>query len=132
MWTTLATSIFSLFVGAVPGIVREIAQAKVDLANTETERERIATEERIKALEAKRDVLIANSTTPWDAVFRATVIAPFAIYIAWTVAWDKIACKWFMSAVDCTTDPLAPWQTQVLAVLLAYLFVTDITKVFKK
>ena len=43
-------TILSLFIGAVPAIVREIANARNEEHNAKTEQQRIAAEERIKAL----------------------------------------------------------------------------------
>lgn len=128
MWT----AILSLVVGALPTVISSLAQARVDLANATTEQAKVTANENIKALESKRDVLIANSTSPWDSIMRASILAPFTFYIAWTVAWDKIGCKWFFNDASCTTDPLADWQINILGVLLAYLFVTDVTKIFKR
>jgi TRAP-type mannitol/chloroaromatic compound transport system permease small subunit len=88
--------------------------------------------ERIKALEAKRDVLIAESNTPWTNVFRACFLVPTAFYYAWTVAWDKIGCKWVYGANVCETDPLSPWQMNILMIIIGYLFITDITKILKR
>lgn len=130
----LWTSILSIVIGAVPAIVRELAKAKVDLANAETEMEKVAAQERIKALEARRDVLIAESNTPWTNIFRAAILAPISFYIAWTIAWDKIMCKWFMTSGPgvCETDKLGDWQLQILMIIIGYLFITDVTKILKR
>lgn len=128
----LWTSILSLVIGAVPAIIRELAQARVQLANAETEKEKVEAQERIKALEAKRDVLIAESNTPWNNIFRASILFPISLYLSWTIAWDKIACKWFFDSGVCTTDPLASWQMQILMIVIGYLFVTDVTKILKR
>lgn len=132
MWGT----ILSLVLGAVPGIVRELAKARVDLANAQTEMEKVHAQERIKALEAQRDVLIAESSSPWNTVGRMVWLVPAGIYFSWTMVWDKIACKWFNSAatVDqvCTTDKLGDWQMGILLTIVGFYFVTDLTKILKR
>lgn len=116
-------AIIGLFTGQLPGIVREIFQARVDLAKTQNEKERILTEERIHTLEARRDFLISNSQ--WAMYLIAAILAPFVIYLWWIIGWDKIACKWVNPAelvkTVCTTDPLSPWLEGILASIVALL-----------
>jgi hypothetical protein len=119
MWT----AIIGLFTGQLPGIVREIFQARADVAKSQTERERVAAEERVKSLEARRDFLISNNR--WAMYLIAAVLAPFVIYIWWLVGWDKIACKWFnpveLRDAVCSTDPLSPWLTATFGSILTLL-----------
>ena len=116
-------AIIGLFTGQLPGIVREIMQARVDLAKTQNEKERILTEERIHTLEARRDFLISNSQ--WAMYLIAAILAPFVIYLWWIIGWDKIACKWItpldLVADVCKTDPLSPWLEGILASIVALL-----------
>ena len=118
MWQIIT----SLVLGAVPSIVGALAKAKVDMMNATTEHEKVEISERIKALESRRDVLIAESRTPWNQLTRAAILAPLVIFLNWTTLWDKIACKWFFHESVCTTDPLSAWQAGIFAVGLGYLF----------
>lgn len=113
MWT----AILSLFTGQLPGIVREIAQARVDLSKTQNERERILAEERVHSLESRRDFLISNSR--WAMYLLAAVLAPYVFYLWWVVGWDKIACHWVDMCRD--TDPLSPWLEATFGSILALL-----------
>ena len=117
MWT----AIISLFTGQLPGIVREIMQARVDLAKTQNEKERILVEERIHVLEARRDFLISNSQ--WAMYLIAAILAPFVLYLWWIIGYDKIVCPWFFtpSKFVCSTDPLSPWLEGILASIVALL-----------
>lgn len=133
MWTT----ILSLVLGGVPAIISGIAKARVDLANAETEKEKVAAQERIKALEMQRDVLIKESTTPWNTIARFSLLGPAVVYLWWVIAWDKIACKWFYSLEaplypSCTTDPLSPWLTGIVGVMIGFYFLTDASKIWKR
>jgi len=127
MWAT----ILSLVLGAVPGIVKEIANAKVQLANAETEQEKVAAEERVKALEAKRDVLVSESRAPWDHIARLCFVAPTAFFYAYTLVWDKIMHKWFYG-VDSSTDKLGDWQWYLMVMIVGFYFLGDITKLVKR
>lgn len=124
--------ILSLVMGAIPAITREIANAKVELNKTQTERERVAAEERIKALEARRDVLVAEAGSPWNTIGRMSITLPVAFYLGWVIAWDKIACKWFLPIRECTTDPLSDWLSMIALTVVGFYFVTDLTKVIKR
>lgn len=125
-------TILSLVMGGIPSIVREIAQAKNNLENAKTDREKVFAEERVKALEAKRDVLVSESRTPWNHIARFTLLAPFAFYLTWVTAWDKIACKWFLDQTQCTTDPLSDWLSAIAMMIIGFYFVTDWTRTIKK
>lgn len=132
MWIT----ILSLFIGAVPAIIKGIAAARVDLANAETEKEKIAANERIKGLEAQRDLLIKEAATPWNIIARCILLGPFAFYLTWVVAYDKIICKWHtpvdqVSAV-CTTDSLSPWLMGIAGVMIGFYFLTDLSRILKR
>lgn len=132
MWGT----ILSLVLGAVPGVIRELAAARVNLANAETEKEKVEANERIKALEAKRDVLIAESATPWNVIARFCLLGPAAFYLFWISAYDKIICKWVTAPENvnavCTTDPLSDWQMGIVGIMVGFYFLTDVTKIMKR
>ena len=130
MWPTIASLIF----GALPTVIKSIGEAKKAALDAQTEQEKVAANERIKALEARRDVLIAESRTPWNHVARFVLLAPFAFYLAWVVVWDKITCKWFYvpSKTVCSTDPLSDWLAQIAMIMIGFYFVTDIVNRFKR
>jgi hypothetical protein len=128
MWT----AILSLVIGGLPAIVQAIGQARHDSQVAETDKERIAADERVKALEAQKEILLREATTPWNAIARFSLLAPVAFYFSWTIAWDKIGCKWFLDPGSCTTDPLSPWQNGIAAMIVGFYFLTDWTKVFRR
>lgn len=132
MWATIA----SLFFGALPTITKQIADARVQLANAKTEENRIAAEERVKTLEIRRDVLIAESRSPWNSVARFVLTAPIAFYLFLNYAWDKGVCKWLsvetQASSICTTDPLSPWLAGIAITVVGFYFVTDLTKIIKR
>ena len=131
LWTLL-----SLVIGGIPAIIKQIAQAKVDLANARTNSEKIAAEERIKGLEYQRDVLIKETDSPWYFVAKFSLMAPFVFYFAWVIAYDKIICKWHTAPVlvpeVCVTDPLSPWLLGIAVMIYGFYFLSDITKFLKR
>ncbi len=118
--------ILSLVLGALPAVISQLSKARVDLANAETQQEKIAANERIKALEARRDVLIKEQDSPWNSIARFLFVAPIAAYWFWTIVWDKLVCT------NCSTDPLADWQMNILYGILGYYFLMDLTRLIKR
>lgn len=118
-------SIVSLLIGALPAIAGEISKARIQAQNAKTEQERISAEERIKSLEARRDVLVAESNTPWNTLGRAFLMLPFGLYFAKLLIWDKVL-EWG------NTDPLSPILTALAFTVYGFYFATDITRILKR
>ncbi len=114
-------SLISLVLGAVPAVVRELAQARVAQANATTDQEKIAAEENIKALEARRDVLIQGTKSPWDIAARAFLMAPAGI-LMWKIwVWDKV--------LDLgSTDPLSQLDITLIFTIYGFYFVTKLLR----
>lgn len=55
----------------INGITKAISDERITAIKAKTDQERIAAEERAKALEAKRDVMVASSAYPFDTVIRS-------------------------------------------------------------
>ena len=121
MWFTL----LSLVLGSVPAIVGEIAKARVEAKNAKTEAERIAADERIKALEARRDVLIAESTSPWNTIGRIFLMLPFGLLTWKLVVWDWML-QWG------STPKLSDMIVALMFTVFGFYFVTDITRILKR
>lgn len=100
-------------------IVDKIAAARLAAANAETNAERIAADERIAALQARRDVLIAESGSRANGWVRAAFAVPFVIYNAKLVLWDKV----FAFGV---TDPLSDELFQIELAVIGFYFLYDI------
>lgn len=85
MWAFL----FGL-VDPISRIVGKIADAKVELAKAQTDKDRIAAQAQVDTLQARRDVLVAESGTKLNGFIRAGFALPFVIYNAKLVIWDKV------------------------------------------
>lgn len=111
----------------VTRIVEKIAQARLEQTKAETDKEKIASTERIAALEARKAVLIAEANTPLNAIVRAAFSIPLAIYFAKIVLWDKV----IMGGAS-ATDDLTPNQWMMVWIVLGFYFVTDVARVMRR
>lgn len=76
--------------GLANNITNAIANERIKLINAKTEEERIASQERINTLQARRDVLLAESHSPWNGLMRFILaLGPAAILLKF-LFWDKV------------------------------------------
>ncbi len=78
-----------------------------------TDKEKIAADERIRALEARRDVLVAEGSSRINAIMRAGYGIPPMIYLGKLYVWDKVL-GWGV------TDPLSPELWNVLWTVVGF------------
>lgn len=78
------------FIDPISKITGQIADAFAKKVDAQTERERIEADQEIKTLEAKRAVLVAESSTPINALIRAWLVFPPSLYVAKIFVWDKV------------------------------------------
>ena len=102
----------------VSRIVGKIADTRLEMAKAQTDKERIYADEKIKILEARRDVLVAESGSRLNAFIRAGFALPFVIYNAKLVLWDKVL-GWG------STDPLSSELFQVELACLGFYFLYE-------
>ena len=85
----LLTSLLGL-VDPISRIAGKIADARIASIQASTDKERIEQEERVKALEARRDVLKAESDGGVNGVVRALLAAPIVVFLWKVIIWDKV------------------------------------------
>jgi len=96
-------------------IAGKIADYKIAAQNAQTDRERLAADERVKGLEARRDVMVAEAGSRTNQFVRVGFALPFVIYNAKLVLWDKV--------LDLgSTDPLSPELYQVQLACIGFYF----------
>jgi hypothetical protein len=106
----------------VNGITNAITNEKIKLANAQTEQERIASQERITSLQAKRDVLIAESgRSNINAVIRGWIGASVAFILSKLLIWDKALGDW----TGGHTDALDPNLWQVIMATIGFYFLYE-------
>ena len=71
-------------------IAGKIADARIAAINATTDKERIEQEERVKALEARRDVLKAEAGGRVNAIIRALLAVPVVVFLWKVIIWDKV------------------------------------------
>lgn len=90
----------SLFT-TVNGITSAISNERLKLIQAKTDQEKIAAEERIASLQAKRDVMVAESSiSKLNAIVRATIGGSVAFLLAKIFVYDKALGQWTGGRVD--------------------------------
>lgn len=117
----------------INGITKAISDTKLAAINAKTQEEKIASEERVKTLEQRRDVLVAEAGVSKANVYVRTFIAlPIGILFWKIYVWDKAFGQW----TGGRTDALSPELWQVIQVVLGFYFLyeaaTGVTKLIKQ
>lgn len=142
----------SFLLGLIPGafttingITNAISNERIRKIDAVTDQERIRADERIKSLEAKRSVLVAEAgMSRTNAFLRASIGASVAIVIAKLEVWDKVVgsfagCAGPMgSALECAifrTDPLDANQWAIITAVVGFYFLyegaVNVTRIIK-
>lgn len=114
----------------IGSIVGQLAEAYKAKQSALTDQEKIAADERIKVLEAKRDVLVAESASGGPASWIRPLFAlPFVIYIWKLVIWDKVLSLG-------TTDALSPELADIMMLVITGYFLgrtaEKVTRIVKR
>jgi len=114
----------------VNGIIKSLADAKVQLKNAENDEQRIFQQERINALNAKMNLQLGEAPfTRLNAMTRTAAAAGPIIVLLKIFVWDKALGQW----TGGYTDPLGEQLWQVIMVVLGFYFVSDMAaRVFGK
>ena len=105
-------------------IAKDLAAAHVEKSNALTEQQRIAADERIATLSARRDVILAAQADPMERWIRIGFAAPFVFYIWKLVVWDKLL-GWG------ATDDLSSDLWAILYIVLGGYFVDTVVRRLK-
>lgn len=95
-------------INPIERIASKIADYKIAQQNAQTDQERIHAQERISALEAKRDVLVAEANMPGNILMRAWLAFPPSFVVAKILVWDKALGQWTGGHTD-ALDPNLWW-----------------------
>lgn len=138
----------SFILGLIPGalntingITNAISNQKIAAINAKTQEEKIAAEENVKVLEARRDVLINAQQRSWFAIWVQNLLGlTGVVIIAKLGIWDKVVgsfagcagklgnlpgCETF------NTDPLGSDLTMLIGATVAFYLVTS-SRLFNK
>lgn len=111
IWQTIIAGLLN----PLTKITGQIAQVRLEAEKAKTNKERIAANERIKSLEARRDVLVKSGNDRFNGVIRGLFAFPFVVYIWKLIIWDKVLRLG-------STDPLSEILTYLLMVIVGFYF----------
>jgi hypothetical protein len=106
-------------INPIAGIATEIAKYKTVALSATTDRARIEAEERVDALQARRDVMVAESGSRINLFIRAGFTLPFVVYNAKLIIWDKVLSLG-------STDPLSADLYHVQLAVIGFYFLHSI------
>ena len=120
---------FKLLLGFLSGPLSQISsdlkeayQSKLAATN---DKERIAADERINHLEARKSIILAAQSDPFERWVRILFATPFALYIWKLVVYDKIL-EWG------TTDNLSADLWNMFYIVLGGYFLETTVRTFKR
>lgn len=109
-------SVLLKFLGVgLPAIINEIQKERTKQLDAKTEQEKIASEERIQVLEAKKNVILASYNDRFNNIVRFIWAVPFIVYVWKLIIWDKVL-GWG------ATDSLSPTLEYILWTILGGYF----------
>ena len=120
-------SILFGLIDPVTRIVEKLAQARLEQTKAQTDREKIASDERIAALEARKAVLIAEANTPINALVRFCLTFPIIFYLIKVILWDKV-----IMGGTTSTDDLSQNQWTLVWIIFGFYFVSDVTRILRR
>jgi hypothetical protein len=135
MWSfiTAIPSLISGVFGTIDGITSAISNERIAGINAQTTEERIASDERVKALAARRDVLIAESSVSRANIMVRCLLAGPVIVILWKIyVWDKALGQWTGGHTDGLSSEL--WQVIMIQIGFYFLYegAIGVTRILKR
>lgn len=116
----------------VNGITNAISNERLKLIDAKTEQSRVASQERINSLQAKRDVLIAESAgSRFNAFVRGSIGASVSILLAKLFIYDKALGQWTHGNVEALDPNLWNIVTAVIGFYFLYEGAVNVTRIAK-
>lgn len=113
-------------IGTIAGQIAEAWKAR---EQAKTDAEKVAADERIKTLEMRRDVLVAESGSRINAFLRLLFVVPVALYVGKLFVWDKVLGLG-------VTDPLSPMMEGIMWTVIGFLFLDNtagkVTRIWRR
>ena len=122
MWKLL----LSLVTGPLTQISTDLKEAYQSKLNAKNDSERIASDERINLLEARKTTILAAQSDPVERFVRIGYALPMVVYVNKLVIWDKVLGLG-------NTDNLSPDLWNVFFIILGGYFIDNVVrKVMKR
>jgi hypothetical protein len=138
-------SLLSGLFGTVNSITNAISNERIAGINAKTEEEKVASGERVKTLEARRDLMIAEAgTSRLNIYVRSCAAAGPVVFLLKVFIWDKVigsfaGCSGRVDPGTCksfVTDALDPNLWGVITAVLGFYFLYEgasaITRIIKR
>ena len=103
----------------INGVTNAISNERLKLIDAKTDQQRIASQERITSLQAKRDVMVAESqSSKINACMRFLLALGPTVFLTKIFLWDKVLGLG-------TTDPLDANLWQVVMATIGFYFLAE-------
>lgn len=113
-------------------IASRLAAAYEAREKAATDTEKIAADVLVRTLEARRDVLVAETGNRINSRMRAALAAPVAILLWKVFVYDKALGQWTSG----TTEALSPELWHVVTIVIGFYFLADaastVTRTFRR
>jgi hypothetical protein len=122
--------------GTINGVTKALSDAKIAQIKATTQEEKIAADERVFTLQARRDTMVAEaaSGSRLNLIMRSVIATGPAAVLLKIFLWDKV----IGSFAGCSnapkgtcgifvTDPLDANLWQVVSIVLGFYFLTEIS-----
>lgn len=110
-------------------IATKIAAAYEARQKAVTDTQKIQADERIKTLEARRDVMVAEAGSPINAVIRAGIAIGPMLYLLKIFVWDKVLG---LGSTDALSSELWEVVKATLAFYFLYEAATTVARIAKR
>lgn len=121
----LLSLLTSFLTGPLKVISNDIKELQIAKLQAQNDSERLAYDERINILEARKSVIQSSQSDRLWRIGRALLALPFIVYINKLIVWDKVLA-WG------TTDPLSPDLTYIMMMIVGSYFLDAGIRMFKK
>lgn len=111
--------------GIVGQIGKELNAAYKSKLAAKNNTERVEADKVISTLQARKDVLVAESRSRWNIAFRAFLALPFGLFVWKAVVWDKLLGLG-------ATDDLSADLWNLMMVVYGFYFVYETASLFKR
>lgn len=123
MW--LLKALLGFLSGPLSSISNDLKEAYQSKLAATNDKERIAADERINLLEARKSIILAAQSDPFERWIRILFALPFAIYIWKLVVYDKVLL-WGI------TDNLSTDLWNMFYIILGGYFLETTVRTFRK
>lgn len=121
MWTALLGLLPGVF-STINGITNAIANAQIAKLNATTDQDRIAAQATVDTLQARRDVMIAESgSSKLNGLMRFLIAVGPAVYLTKIFIYDKV----LQTLTHGSTDPLDGNLWAVVTAVVGFYFLYD-------